>query len=140
VIRTLIDAGPIIALFDRSDQHHEKVLNFMKSYEGKLMSTWPVLTEVSYMLDFHKETQLDFFDWVVQGGIEIHNIEQWQLRSIRETLDTYSDLPADLADTSLLEVAETIGLITIITLDKDFAVYRLQNGHGLKNLLDGILN
>ena len=37
---------------------------------------------------------------------------------------------------TLIEVAETIGLSTIITLDNDFSVYKLQNGHGLKNLLD----
>ena len=135
MIRTLIDAGPIIALFDNSDQYHEQVLDFIKTFEGKLISTWPVLTEVCYMLDFNKETQLDFLDWVLQGGIDIHNLEQWQLSSIRNMMKTYSDLPADLADTTLLEVAETRGVSSIITLDKDFSVYKLKNGHYLKNLL-----
>jgi predicted nucleic acid-binding protein len=135
VIRTLIDAGPIIALFDNSDQYHEQVLDFIKTFEGKLISTWPVLTEVCYMLDFNKETQLDFLDWVLQGGIDIHNLEQWQLSSIRNMMKTYSDLPADLADTTLLEVAETRGVSSIITLDKDFSIYKLKNGHYLKNLL-----
>jgi predicted nucleic acid-binding protein len=135
VINTLIDAGPIIALFDNSDQYHEQVLDFIKTFEGKLISTWPVLTEVCYMLDFNKETQLDFLDWVIQGGIDIHNLEQWQLSSIRNMIKTYSDLPADLADTTLLEVAETRGVSSIITLDKDFSVYKLKNGHYLKSLL-----
>ena len=135
MINTLIDAGPIIALFDNSDQYHEQVLDFIKTFEGKLISTWPVLTEVCYMLDFNKETQLDFLDWVIQGGIDIHNLEQWQLSSIRNMIKTYSDLPADLADTTLLEVAETRGVSSIITLDKDFSVYKLKNGHYLKNLL-----
>ena len=135
MINTLIDAGPIIALFDNSDQYHEQVLDFIKTFEGKLISTWPVLTEVCYMLDFNKETQLDFLDWVIQGGIDIHNLEQWQLSSIRNMIKTYSDLPADLADTTLLEVAETRGVSSIITLDKDFSVYKLKNGHYLKSLL-----
>lgn len=135
MINTLIDAGPIIALFDNSDQYHEQVLDFIKTFEGKLISTWPVLTEVCYMLDFNKETQLDFLDWVIQGGIDIHNLEQWQLSSIRNMIKTYSDLPADLADTTLLEVAETRGVSSIITLDKDFSVYKLKNGHYLKRLL-----
>lgn len=135
MIRTLIDAGPIIALFDNNDQYHEQVLDFIKKFEGKLISTWPVLTEVCYMLDFNKETQLDFLDWVLQGGIDIHNLEQWQLNSVRHMMETYSDLPADLADTTLLEVAETRGVSSIITLDRDFSVYKLKNGHYLKNLL-----
>ena len=135
MINTLIDAGPIIALFDKSDQHHERVLDFMKTFDGKLVSTWPVLTEVCYMLDFNQETQLDFINWVIRGGIDVHNLEQWQLSSIRDTMNTYSDLPADLADATLLETAESKNLTSIITLDKDFSVYKLKNGHFLKNLL-----
>ena len=55
----------------------------MKDFSGKLISTWPVLTEVCYMLDFNKETQLDFLEWIIQGGIQVYNIEQWQLSRIR---------------------------------------------------------
>lgn len=136
MISTLIEAGPIIALFDNSDKYHERLLDFMKSFEGKLISTWPVLTEVCYMLDFNKETQHDFLDWVIMGGIDVHNLEQWQLSSIRDIMKTYSDLPADLADTTLLEVADSRGLSSIITLDRDFSVYKLENGQSLKNLLE----
>lgn len=135
MIRTLIDAGPIIALFDNSDQYHERVLNFIKSFEGKLVSTWPVLTEVCYMLDFNKETQLDFLEWVIMGGIDVQNLEQWQISGIRETMKTYADLPADLADATLLETAESRGLSSIISLDKDFSIYKLKNGNFLENLL-----
>ena len=135
MIRTLIDAGPIIALFDNSDQYHERVLNYMKSFEGKLISTWPVLTEVCYMLHFNKETRLDLLEWVIMGGIDVQNLEQWQISSIRETMKTYADLPADLADATLLETAESRGLSSIISLDKDFSIYKLNNGQFLENLL-----
>jgi predicted nucleic acid-binding protein len=136
VKNSLIDAGPVIALFDNSDQYHVKVLNFLREYEGRLISTWSVLTEVSYMLDFNTKTQLDFLDWVRNGGIEIHNLEQWQLGGIREKMEKYSNLPADLADTTLLEVAESRDIENIITIDRDFSVYRLKNGNSFTNLLN----
>lgn len=107
----------------------------MSVYEGRLISTWPVLTEISFMLDFSKETQLDFLDWVKDGGIEIHNLEQWQLSGIREKMVKYSDLPADFADATLLEAAETRNVEHIITLDRDFSVYRLPDNRSLINLL-----
>lgn len=132
---SLIDAGPIIALFDSSDQYHKKVLEFLSKYKGRLISTWPVLTEVSYMLDFSKETQFDFLNWVKDGGIEIHNLEQWQLVGIREKMEKYSELPADFADATLLEVAESRNVEHIITLDGDFSAYRLQDNRSLINLL-----
>lgn len=133
---TLIDAGPIIALFDNSDQQHVRVLDFLKSFKGKLVSTWPVLTEASHMLDFSRESQVDFLSWVTDGGIEIHNLEQWQLRNLLERFETYSDLPADLADCTLLEVAESENITSIITLNRDFSVYKPNNGNYLDNLLN----
>jgi len=132
---TLIDAGPMIALFDNSDQHHEKVFSFLKQYKGKLITTWPVLTEVCYMLDFSRETQLDFISWIIDGGVDVHNLEQWQLTGIRDLLEQYADLPADLADCTLLEVANSEKLNSIITLDRDFSIYKLENGKFLENLL-----
>lgn len=67
------------------------------------------------MLDFSRETQIDFLDWVKDGGIEIYTLEQWQLGGIREKIKKYADLPADFADASLLETA---GLIEGENTDK----------------------
>ncbi len=132
---TLIDAGPIIALFDGSDQYHQQVLRFMEGFEGSLISSWPVVTEVCYMLDFNKNTQLNFLDWIIEGGIEIFNIEQSYIIGIRNRMDKYSNLPADLADASLLEIAEARNLDSIITLDNDFDVYRINGKRSLTNVL-----
>ncbi len=131
----LIDAGPIIALFDKDDQYHEEVMQFMEEYEGRLVSTWPVLTEVSYMLDFNNQTRLNFIDWVGEGGIELCGLEQWHLFKIRGIMSQYEDLPADFANASLIVAAEEKKLDSIITLDSDFTVYRLLGGAALVNLM-----
>ena len=62
--KTLIDSGPLIALFDKSDKYHQKVLDFIKSYQGKLITSWSVITEVSHMLDFNLQVQIDFLKWI----------------------------------------------------------------------------
>jgi len=138
VKRALIDAGPVIALFDQSDQYHRIVYHFMEKYEGRLITTWPVMTEVSYMLDFNSRVRLDFLSWVYEGGIELHNTEQWELARINAIIKKYEDLPADLADASLLQAAETLRLKYIISLDRDFGVYRLDRNRKLINLLDPV--
>ena len=47
------------------------------------------------------------------------------------------DLPIDLAEASLLSVAQEQGLRRIATLDRrDFGIYRLPGGESLENLLD----
>ena len=58
--KTLIDAGPMIALFDKSDRYHKHVMKFLKDFDGELVTTWPVVTEVSHMLDFNIKVQIDF--------------------------------------------------------------------------------
>ncbi len=55
---TLIDAGPIIALFDSSDKYHNQVVDLIKQESFHLISTWPVLTEASHMLDFDNRAQI----------------------------------------------------------------------------------
>lgn len=60
MISSLIDAGPLIALFDKSDKYHKIIEEFLKNFKGRLISSWPVMTEVSHLLDFNLLVQLDF--------------------------------------------------------------------------------
>ena len=134
---TLIDSGPLIALFDRGDRHHERVKTFLKTYDGKLLTTWPVLTEVSHMLDFNLHAQLDFLRWVELGGVELYEIAQKELTEMIELMQKYSDIPMDLADASLMYIAHKEGIDTIVSIDSDFDIYRTLKKSFLKNLLRG---
>ena len=44
---------------------------------------------------------------------------------MRVLMEKYSDTPMDLADASLVAIAESQGLHRIFTLDRDFGVYRI---------------
>jgi hypothetical protein len=46
----------------------------------------------------------------------------------------YADRPMDLADTSLVWAAETHGIEQVLTIDSDFAIFRLANGRCLQVL------
>ena len=132
---TLIDSGPLIALFDRGDRYHERVKAFLKTYDGKLLTTWSVLTEVSHMLDFNLHAQLDFLRWVELGGVYLYEISQKELLDIIEMMQKYSNIPMDLADASLMYVAHKEGIETIVSIDSDFDIYRTLKKGFLKNLL-----
>ena len=71
----LIDAGPIIALYRKNDLYHEKALEFIKSFKGRLITTWPVITEVMHEL-YRPDVQEKFLLWIKRGGLEIACIEQ----------------------------------------------------------------
>jgi predicted nucleic acid-binding protein len=44
----------------------------------------------------------------------------------------YQDKPMDLADASLVALAETVGYTRIFSIDSDFYVYRLVDGTALE--------
>ena len=47
----LIDSGPLLALFNRSDKWHVPTLAWLQAHpQVRLHSTWPVLTEVCALL------------------------------------------------------------------------------------------
>ena len=73
--RSVLDTGPIVALFDRNDRYYHDIYDFMKNYNGILYTTWPVVTEVLFLLDFNLETQLDFIRWLESGAVRIVDIE-----------------------------------------------------------------
>ncbi|ADK79836.1 type II toxin-antitoxin system VapC family toxin [Sediminispirochaeta smaragdinae] len=131
---TLIDAGPIIALFNKNDTYHKKIKDFMKEYKGILLSTWPVVTEVSHMLDFSVQTQIDFLTWVNIGGIILEDIDNKDISRISELSRKYSDVPMDVADASLVVLSEKKNIKEIITIDSDYYIYRTVKKEMIKNI------
>lgn len=123
--KVLIDSGPLIALFDSSDKHHNKTIDFIKSNEYPLITTIASITEALHLLDFNRDAQLDLLEWVHRGGVEICNIENTDFGRIRELTNKYKDLPMDFADSCLVFLAEQLNLDTIATIDRDFTIYRI---------------
>jgi predicted nucleic acid-binding protein len=54
------------------------------------------------------------------------------LGRMAEWMAQYESLPMDLADASLVALAEERGLRTVFTLDRDFRVYRLARGKSFR--------
>jgi len=133
--KTLIDSGPLIALFDKSDKYHQKCLEFIKEYRGELITSWSVVTEVSHMLDFNLNVQIDFLKWIELGGITIYEISQTDIVNIRVMMEKYIDIPMDLADGSLIYISNKENIKDIVSIDSDFDIYRTLKKQSLNNLL-----
>ena len=98
------------------------------------ISTLAVFTEVSHFLSVNIKAQIDFFEWAMFHGVIIADINQNDLLRISELTKKYADLPMDFADASLVVAAEKTGIKEIISLDKDFDIYRLPGREKIKNV------
>ena len=100
-----------------------------------LISTWPVLTEAFYLLGFSWKAQDNLWEFIMRGGIEIQSLDVKMQFRCRELMKKYNDLPMDLADGTLVVLAESQGINEIFTLDhRDFKVYRISGRKRLKLL------
>jgi predicted nucleic acid-binding protein len=71
------------------------------------------------------------------GGLKVAELSGSALELMAGWMRQVGDLPLDLADASLLWVAQVQGLRRIATLDRgDFGIVRLPGGESLENLLD----
>ncbi len=137
--QVLVGSGPLLALFNAGDSWHARVLAWLKAHPAMaLVSTWPVLTEVCALLArrVHNQAALDFLLWVERGGLRVDSPIDTSLPQMRRIAQRFASLPLDLANASIAEAAERLGLRHILSVDADFDVYRDARGRPLTNLLN----
>ena len=134
--KTLIDSGPLIALFDSSDKHHSDAVNFIKGNKLPLVTTLASVTETLHLLDFNRNAQIDFLEWVYRGAVEIHHIGNDDFGRLKDLTEKYRDLPMDFADSCLVYLAEKLNINTIATVDRDFTIYRIQGRRKFKIIFE----
>ena len=121
----LVDPGPLVALLDAGDEHHEACVAAFRELTVPPVTTWPVLTEASCLLGPVAGGQAALLELVRRGAVRVSTLDATDAPRMIQLLAKYADLPADLADCSLVRVAERDGHRVILTLDRrDFGTYR----------------
>jgi predicted nucleic acid-binding protein len=122
----LVDAGPLVALIDRSDAHHAACVDALKTLRAPLISAWPPFTEAMYLLHRWDRAQDALWALVESGAIRIAELSAPDVPRLRALMQQYKDQPMDLADAALVRIAEREGIKRIFTLDRrHFTVYRI---------------
>jgi uncharacterized protein len=127
---TLIDTGPLVALFEPKDPDHRGCHEVLRAIKGPLHTTEAVLTEVFHLLDGRGAGGIKQF--LLDGYLSLLPLDLAMLSRCFEYMAQYEDLPMDFADATLVVSAERLETRRIFTLDfADFGVYRIRRGHRL---------
>jgi predicted nucleic acid-binding protein len=130
----IVDAGPIVAWFNRKDSHRARVKPFLDQWRGNLLTTWPVLAEACALLPEH--LRVPMVRWVEGGGVSVFELPPDAAGALADLMTKYGDHPMDLADASVVWLAGQIGLTDVVTIDdRDFLTYRTASGKAFRNLL-----
>lgn len=134
----IADTGFFYALADRSDRHHAVAVTALEGIREPLITTWPVLTETTHLMQVRLGAAVAarFMDLVADGLCVIHAIDPAQSRAMAKLMRKYADLPMDLADASLVLLAEHLDDGRILSTDqRDFKTYRFKNHKPFRNVL-----
>ena len=135
----LVDTAALVAAFGAHQRHGERYRDLFKRAADEawsLSTTWPCVVEAGHLLDVPQRYTM--LRWVAAGGVVVFPIPQEALEDIVQSMLRYTALPRtemDLADASLVWLAEDTGVLRIMTLDvRDFSRYRLADGRAFEIL------
>ncbi len=134
----IADTGFWIALADKKDKHHDQANEFVKTSSEKLITTYPVITEVCHISLQRQgiKAQINFVKMYQLGAFDVFEIPKVDKQRVLFLMQQYADLPMDFADASLVLLAEYLGHGRILSTDKrDFHTYRWKNTQPFSNLL-----
>lgn len=134
----IVDTGFWLVLANKNDEFHQAAKTLFQSLASeKFITTWCVATETCYLLQ--KRVGVDapksFIHKISTGKLVVFDLKSIHCPRIEELMQKYRDLPMDLADASLVILAEELGQGRILSVDyRDFNAYRWKNTKPFQNL------
>lgn len=133
-----VDSGFIYALLDRTDAWHQRARDQAGTADEGWICTWPVITETCHLFERRLGIRhaFDLLDDVADGGLTVWEPPREHWPRIAPLMRRYANLPMDLADASLVLLAEYLGHGRILSTDqRDFDSYRWKSRQPFHNLL-----
>ena len=122
----VVDTGPIVALLDADEAHHDWARRQFDMLAPPLLTCEAVLSETSFLLhrvggDFSLPLAL-----VERGVLRVERLlnSSDDALAIGRLIRRYRNVPMSFADACLVRLVERTEHASIMTLDSDFHIYR----------------
>ncbi len=135
----LTDSGPLAAAYLPKDAHHERCIAAMAVLAPPMVTTMACFTEATYFLGRESgwKGQTALWQLVLDGRLEVRPFTQEDMLRMCALMEKYRDTPMDLADASLVALAEDLHETVVFTLDSHFRAYRLRDRRAFRLMPDG---
>jgi hypothetical protein len=114
----VVDAGPLYAAVDVSDDDHARALAVLERLDLRLVIPALVVAEVTYVVGkrLGPRVEAGFLRGLGELDIEQPTPEDWT--RIAELVERYSEFPLGGTDASVVTVAERLETDVVVTLDR----------------------
>jgi predicted nucleic acid-binding protein len=122
--RVALDTGPLVALINRRDRHHDWAVQCFDEFDAPTETCDAVLSEACFLLrDLHDGPQA-VLDLVERGVVVPTFHVEGETLSLLKLMNRYAKVPMSLADACLVRMTEVVPATRILTIDRDFLIYR----------------
>ncbi len=120
----LLDTGAIVALLDPTDSFHRPCAEAMAKVAAPLVTCEAVIAESCYLLRKVEGAAHAVLQNVASRGFLIPLALFDSARPVSRILGKYRHRGIDVADACLIHLANEFGTGDILTVDRDFRIYR----------------
>ena len=122
----LIDAGPLVAYLDETDQFHEWAVARFSELPVPFLTPEAVLSEVCFLLADSPRAVAKIGEYLERGVLAMVPVGGAAQPRIFALMEKYRQVPMSYADACLLWLGERHARNRVFTLDSDFGFYRLE--------------
>jgi uncharacterized protein len=120
----LVDAGPLVALVNRRDEHHAWTVAQWAEIEPPLWTCEAVLSEACFLVRGFSEGPRAILHMLARGAVAIGFHLDEQFEPVAKLMEKYASVPMSLANACLVRMSEMRTECGVFTFDHDFQIYR----------------
>jgi uncharacterized protein len=120
----IVDAGPLVAYFDRDAEQHVWVRGQAEQLPPGWLTSEAVLSEAAHLLRRAGVAPEQLLALVEEQLLRVPFHLEDEVATLRRLLRRYRDRPMSLADATLVRLSELYENCRVLTLDSDFTIYR----------------
>jgi predicted nucleic acid-binding protein len=123
----IIDTSAAYALTVADDPEHVRMVEAVRLEHGRVILPSSVLVETCLLMRrrIRPGAEMVFVRGLARSGWRREDLEDADLARISDLFDQYADACLGFVDTSIIAIAERLGVTRIFTLDRrDFSIVR----------------
>lgn len=128
----IVDSGPLYAAADLDDEDHDAVVDTLARDDLHLVIPTMAVAEVTYFIGSRLGPTAEARFLAGLAGLDVEAPSPADWSRIAELVEQYADFPLGGTDASVIALAERLGTLTVVTLDRrHFSAVRPKHGDGL---------
>jgi len=119
-VSALVDTSTLLAIADRRDGAHRRVVRLIFELPDELIVPGSVLPEADYLISERvgAGVAIRVLEGIARGDMKLEPVTNADLQRALELMRQYADSNIGFVDASIVALAERLGIRRVLTLDR----------------------